>query len=1092
VESETQPAPPVVAVVVVHQPGAWFDQTLDAFARQDYPNLRMLFLLVDGADDGAGDGDGAGTGDAGLSAEARIEQRLPGSFVRRIGVNVGFGSAANEVLRLVEGDNGFFLFCHDDVAPEPDALRLMVEELYRSNAGAVGPKLVEWDEPGVLQAVGLGMDRFGEIDSAVDPGEVDQEQHDGVRDVFVLPSAYLLVRADLFRELDGFDPAIDFYGEDTELCWRIHHSGARVVVVPSARVRHLGMLRDRRPDLRHGVLQARHRMRSVATLTGASRLPLRSIEMVLLTVAELVVGLFTARFGQAWNSLRALVGLIPRTPALLARRREVASTRRVPEREVYSLQIGGSARLNSYLRSRETATYVGSNAQVRRWRQSATTPLVAWVAVIVGVIIGGRSFVTAGIPEVGEFLRFPASPRALLDTFVAGWNPTGAGATSPNPSGWATLSGLSVFTLFHMGLLQTLFVLGLVIVGAAGIWRLATVFPSTRARIAVLLVYAASPLVGGAMAGGRLTVLVVYAATPWVLHLVRRAAGVETADPSSAGDDIADGVVDLAVGDRIRRTLGAAMVLAIAAAFAPVMVLVAIGVVVVFALATLLAGASPTTAAWSLATGFAAVVGAVVLNLPWALSWSWSALVGAPPVGEAGLGLAALASFEIGPVDFAALALALYLPVFAGVLLAQAWRLTWAVRAAMLVLGFGALAVLADRGSLPVDAPEAGVLLVPVAIGLAISAGAALAAFDLDVRGGTFGWRQPLGILASIAVVVGIVPGIGALADGSFSTPTTPLARLLDASLPPNADGDYNVLFVGDPRLLPVPSTEYRDGVAWAIVDDGALDVRDRWAAPSNDAADLVTGALDQMSSASTLRAGRLLAPLAIRFVVVPEFDGVSSTVNDPMPLPQGLVSSLEDQLDLVARRPGLPTLEVFENRAWIPTAAQLDDTAAAASTAGGAEVLVGTDLTNSSPLFIGFDALDVTTDDVEAGVVHLGVPFDDSWKLVVGDDTIEPRRAFDDTTAFDVPVAGPAELRYDTSLTRWLLVLMQVLLWAAALVLAARVRVSIGSRGPLVADDEPVIDLTSEPSIGLHDPGLLREHMDALDAGSDDREVPS
>ncbi len=1085
-ESETQLAPPVVAVVVVHQPGAWFDQTLEAFARQDYPNVRMIFLLVEGADAGrraaAGGADEAGPGAAEL-----IEHHLPGAFVRRIGANVGFGAAANEVLRLVEGDNGFFLFCHDDVAPEPDALRTMVEELYRSNAGAVGPKLVEFDEPYVLQSVGLSMDRFGELDPVIEPGEVDQEQHDGVRDVFVLPSAYLLVRADLFRELGGFDPAIEFYGEDTELCWRIHHSGARVVVVPSARVRHVGDLRSRRPDLRHGLLRARHRMRSVATLTGTSRLPIRSIELVALTITELVVGMFTGRFGQAWNSLRGLLGLVPHTPALLARRRDVAAMRRVPEREVFSLQERGSARLNSYLRSRETATYVGSNSQVRRWRQSATTPALAWIAVLAGVIIGGRSFIENGVPQVGEFLAFPESPRTLLQTFVSAWNPTGAGATSPNPTGWATLSGLSVFTLFNMGLLQTLFVLGLVVVGVAGVWRLAAVFPSSRARVGVLLVYAASPLVSGAMASGQLTVLVVYAATPWVLHLVRRAAGVETADPLAAADDIADGIVDLEVGDRIRRTLAAAMLLAVAAAFAPVMVPVALGVIVVFSLATLLAGASPITAAWSFATGVGAVVGAVVLNLPWSLTWSWSSMVGAPPIGEADLGLATLASFEIGPIDFAALSLALYLPVFAAVMLARAWRLTWAIRAGMLVLVFGAIAVLADRGALPVDAPEAGVLLVPVAVGLAIAAGAALAAFDLDVRGETFGWRQPLGILASVAVVVGIVPGVGALVDGSFQTPSTPLARLLEASLPPAEEaGDYNVLLVGDARVLPVPATEYRDDVAWAIVDDGQLDVLDRWAPPSNGAADLVVGALDQMASGSTLRAGRLLAPLAIRFVVIPEFDGVNSTVNDPLPLPEGLVPALEDQLDLVARRPGLPTLEVFENRAWIPTASQLGDDVIDVSAGAGAEILVGTDLSDAAPRFVGFNALEPTDDDVDAGVIHLGVPFDDGWSLAVGDDTIEPRRAFGDTTAFDVPTAGPAVLQYDTSWGRWLLVMMQVVLWAAALLLAARVRVVVGNRGPLVVDDEPVIDLTAEPSVHLHDPGLGRPLTSDIDIDID------
>ena len=1087
-EPETPIAPPVVAVVVVHDPGDWFDDTLEAFARQDYPNLRMLFLVVSDVSSSADD---AGSVD---TIDERIQRRLPGSFVRSVGANLGFGSAANEVLRLVEGDNGFFLICHDDVAPEPDALRIMVEEMYRSNAGAVGPKLVDWDDPSLLQSVGLGMDRFGEIDPVIEPGEVDQEQHDGVRDVFVLPSAYMLVRADLFRELGGFDPAIDFFGEDTELCWRIHHSGARVIVVPSARVRHVGKLRQRRPDLRHGLLRARHRMRFVATLTGASRLPARSIEMVLLTLTELVVGLFTARFGQAWNSFRALIGLVPRTPALLARRREVKPIRRVPEREVYSLQESGSARLNSYLRSRETATYVGQDVQVRRWRQSATAPVVAWIAVIVGLVVGGRSFVDGGLPPVGEFLAFPESPRVLLETFLSGWNPNGAGATSPNPTGWATLSGLSVFTLFHMGLLQTLFVFGLLLIGAAGVWRLSTVFPSTRARIAALLVYALSPLVSGAMSGGRLTVLVVFAATPWVLDLVRRAAGIETADPFDAGLDIADGVVDLAPSERLRRTIGAALVLALAVAFAPVMLPMAVVVTLVFALGTVLARGSVLTAAWALATGLGASLGAAVLNFPWITSWSWEGIVGPPPIGEAGLGLVSLASFEIGRTDFAALAVALFIPVIAAVLLARAWRLTWAVRSALMVLVFGALAVLADRGSLPIDAPEAGVLLVPVAVGVALSAAAALAAFDLDVRGGNFGWRQPLGILSTVAVVVGLVPGLGALADGSFQVPSTPLARLLDASLPDaSSDGDYNVLLVGDPRLFPVPATEYRDGVGWAIIDDGPLDTRDRWMPPSNTASVLVTTALDEMASTSTLRAGRLLAPLAIRFVVVPEFDGVVSTVNDPLPLPEGLVSSLEDQLDLVARRPGLPTLDVFENRAWITTRAQLDEAGAPASDAAGSEVLVRTDLSASVPVFVGADQLDTAADELTAGVVHLGVPYDESWSLSVNGTSVEPRRAFGETTAFDVPAAGTGELKYSSSTLRWLAVLAQLAFWLAAIVVAARVRVPAGRRSALAVVDETLIDLTGEPVSSFVDPGLSDEAGDDPEWPTAPRaEVPS
>ncbi len=68
----------------------------------------------------------------------RIRQRVPNAFVRGVGNTTGYGMAANEVLRLVEGDNGFFCFLHDDVALDPGAIRVLVEELYRSNAGIVG------------------------------------------------------------------------------------------------------------------------------------------------------------------------------------------------------------------------------------------------------------------------------------------------------------------------------------------------------------------------------------------------------------------------------------------------------------------------------------------------------------------------------------------------------------------------------------------------------------------------------------------------------------------------------------------------------------------------------------------------------------------------------------------------------------------------------------------------------------------------------------------------------------------------------------------------------------------------------------------
>ncbi len=92
----------------------------------------------------------------------------------------------------------------------------------------------------------MSIDHYGVPFSGIEPGEVDQEQHDGVRDVFYVSHAAMLVRADLFHELGGFDPATFPGADDIDLCWRARLAGARVIVAPAARVRHRGALRRRR------------------------------------------------------------------------------------------------------------------------------------------------------------------------------------------------------------------------------------------------------------------------------------------------------------------------------------------------------------------------------------------------------------------------------------------------------------------------------------------------------------------------------------------------------------------------------------------------------------------------------------------------------------------------------------------------------------------------------------------------------------------------------------------------------------------------------------------------------------------------------
>ena len=241
--------PPVAVVVVTRNPGPWLDATLDALAAQDYPDLAVLVVDCGSENDPTN----------------RVTDRLPHASVRRLDAGAGFAAAANEALRVVEGAT-FLLLCHDDVVLDARTVRVLVEEAYRSNAGIVGPKLVSADDPKVLLEVGRAIDRFGAPYTGIEPGEVDQEQHDGVRDVFYVTTATMLVRTDLFAELGGFDPATFPGSEDLDLCWRARLAGARVLVAPDARVAHREAAEERaRADRPDDAALARTRVRVLLT-----------------------------------------------------------------------------------------------------------------------------------------------------------------------------------------------------------------------------------------------------------------------------------------------------------------------------------------------------------------------------------------------------------------------------------------------------------------------------------------------------------------------------------------------------------------------------------------------------------------------------------------------------------------------------------------------------------------------------------------------------------------------------------------------------------------------------------------------------------
>jgi GT2 family glycosyltransferase len=177
-----------------------------------------------------------------------VREEFPQARLIHHSTNLGFCAGNN---RAAEQANGkYFLFLNSDTEVFPNALNILVDYLNKhSNAGIIGPKLLNPD--GSLQYscrrfpnMGTGFFRntplgrlFPQNKFAGDYLMKDFD-HASVRDVDWLSGAALCSRADLWRELGGFDEAYYMFCEDVDVCYRAHEKGWEVVYVPDAVITH--------------------------------------------------------------------------------------------------------------------------------------------------------------------------------------------------------------------------------------------------------------------------------------------------------------------------------------------------------------------------------------------------------------------------------------------------------------------------------------------------------------------------------------------------------------------------------------------------------------------------------------------------------------------------------------------------------------------------------------------------------------------------------------------------------------------------------------------------------------------------------------
>ncbi len=1037
----------VVVLVTCDPPGDRLDEVLRAIGSQDYPNLAVL--VVD-----------AGTADV----TERVRAVLPEATVHRVPGAGGFGAAANTVLDIVAGA-AYYVFAHDDAAPEPGAVRALVAAAERWQADIVGPKLVDWDDPRRFAQFGMTVDRVGVALPYVQRGELDQGQHDGLRDVFAVPGGFTLVRADRFAEVGGFDEAIDVLGDDLSLAWRTRVAGGRVVVAAGARVRHAEAFATRTAGPTASRLAARHRVRVVLTSYRLPTLVAVLPQALLLSLVEAVGALVTARPGRARAALGAWLWNLWRLPSLVAARRHVARFRRVRDREVVRyqvrglvgprlrlLRVGGDGRAGAVHGSgsrRVAAVPVRGRMDTDPAAWSPGTALVA-TALAAVVLFGSRHLLTRVVPVVGEMVPAGGDAGDLLRSWAGGWRGVGLGAEGATPSLAAALGLLGTVLGGHLGLARTLATVGLVPLGILGAHRLLGPSGSKRAQVAAAVAYAALPLPYDAFAEGRWGALAAYAGAPWVLGRLARASGVAPFAPAAEpgeGPILPGGAADdLVVHHRLwKHVVVTGAVTALAGLVLPqapvLLVLAGAGLVV----GSLLAGEVRGVLRLAVATVGGAVVAAALL-LPTTLDvlrtdGAVQAWFGAS-ARTAGLSATELLGFRSGPLELRPLALGVLGAAAVPVLVGRRWRLGWAVRGwTTAVVAWGAVWA-HEQGRVTGRFPDRAAVLAVAAAGLALAVGLGVAAIEHDVRGRSwrFGLRRLVVAVGLAALAVASVTPLEAALDGRWGMPRDDFSGVLRPVDDDVAAAPSRVLWVGQSELLPGRDGWWLDDHLAYTASTGAAvpGVGDLWPATAAGASDRLGDALDLARRRATSRLGRVLAPLGVRYVAVPRHRAPTDDLPaDPAAdrAVDELVTALSEQLDL--EQVGVDRgIVVFRNTVVAPLRylAEPDGEGAAPGAAAGADP-------GLRPALPGGDVRTASGRLTAGATVVQAATASDRWELTVDGERAERGVADGWADRFTVDRAGEARLVHRTAGADRVVRAVQVALWVVAVGVALRMR---------------------------------------------------
>jgi GT2 family glycosyltransferase len=628
----------VTAIIVAHDGARLLPGLVQGLQAQTYPIERVV-----GVDTGSRDRSGS------VLAELIGQDAVFG-----MDRGTGYGEAVAVALRHTAArpaavtDPGvrrieWIWLLHDDCEPAPETLERLLRAASRDRSVvALGPKVLDGSDRRVLREVGVSIDRAGRRVTGVEPGEIDQGQHDHNRAVMAVGSAGMLVRRDVWDRLGGFDPRLKLFRDDVDFCWRVHSAGLRVQVVTDAVIYHRELSARRRRTSEAGWFSAAGKYSHPRRLDRRNALYVLAVNLPLLTMLRVMAGcvagslvragyfLLTKQLDLAAAQIYAVGGLLGHPIWLWKGRRRRARGRRegysavrmfIPPGRTLSrvaesiagLISSGPPQASGGMHQatsdeQEDEQFVDVQSPVRRFIANSGVQL--FTALLVVALVAERRLL--GTSPLGGGALVPAwgGAPALWQEYLAGFHTVGVGSTAAAPPYLAVVAALATVLGGQAWLAVDVLLLGCVpLAGLTAYVATRRLITATAARVWLAASYALLPVATGAIAAGRLGTAFAFTVLPLIGI---NAARMLTAPPRQAR----------------RAAWATGLLVALGAAFTPVLWVFGAAFAIIV-LAARLVSANREWGRWI--SQFRPLNAAIVIAAPFAVLFPWSVHLLASP-----------------------------------------------------------------------------------------------------------------------------------------------------------------------------------------------------------------------------------------------------------------------------------------------------------------------------------------------------------------------------------------------------------------------------------------------------------------------------